>query len=187
MNGKYSDWFKVDLHIHTDLSNKTKSNDYDGSFDIITLKNKLIENGVKLFALTDHNIINLKAYEDYYSAYTEGDPILLVGGEFDIKVKQNDDSFLTYHTLLIFNENTIEKVQELSEIIEKYFTKNAVNFKDRNLTEDQIFELFHPFHFFYIPHAGGHKNIVDAYKGVDIKKAQEMVLLMECAHEMGGI
>ncbi|MFW5871684.1 MAG: hypothetical protein ACOCUT_01120 [bacterium] len=183
MNGKYSDWFKVDLHIHTDLSNKTKSNDYDGNFNVNTLKAKLIENDVKLFALTDHNIINTEAYEYYYSNYTEGEPVLLVGAEFDIKVKQDDDSFLTYHTLLIFNENTTEKVQELSEIIEDHFTREGVDLKDRYLTEGQIFELFHPFHFFYIPHAGGHKNIIEAYKGADIKKAQEMVLLMECAHE----
>ena len=30
---KYSDWFKVDLHIHTDWSKKTKTNDYQGNFD----------------------------------------------------------------------------------------------------------------------------------------------------------
>lgn len=180
---KYSDWFKVDLHIHTDFSNKTKSNDYEGDFDIRTLKAKLIENDVKLFALTDHNIINTDAYENYYSTYTYGDPVLLVGCEFDIKVKQNDNSFLTYHTLLIFNEKTSEKAQELSKIIDEHFIAEKIELKNRSLTEDQIFELFHPFHFFYIPHAGGHKNIIDAYKGAEIKKAQEMVLLMECAHE----
>src|SRR5690606_8649274 len=43
--------------------------------------------------------------------------------------------------------------------------------------------LFHNYHFFYIPHAGGHKNIIDAHKKTDIRIAQEMVLLMECAHE----
>ena len=65
MDNKYSDWFKVDLHIHTDYSNQTKTNDYDGTFDISVLKNKLIVNEVKLFSLTDHNIINSKAYEDW--------------------------------------------------------------------------------------------------------------------------
>lgn len=183
MNSNYSDWFKVDLHIHTDLSNKTKPNDYDGNFDIDTLKDKLIQNKVKLFSLTDHNIINIAAYKEYYDNFTEGDPKLLVGFEFDIKVQQDDDSFLTYHTLLIFNENTTEMAKELSEIIDDHFTKKGIDLEDRSLTEDQIFDLFHPYHFFYIPHAGGHKNIIDAYKDTDIKKAQEMVLLMECAHE----
>ena len=64
---KFSDWFKVDLHIHSDFSKKTKTNDYQGNFDISILKNKLIENDVKLFSLTDHNIINVDAYKNYYS------------------------------------------------------------------------------------------------------------------------
>jgi len=45
---KYSDWFKVDLHIHTDWSNKTKTNDYQGNFDIGTLKQKLIPSTIKI-------------------------------------------------------------------------------------------------------------------------------------------
>ncbi|WP_027393204.1 PHP domain-containing protein [Aquimarina latercula] len=181
MNKIYSDWFKVDLHIHSDFSNKTKTNDYDGSFNIDTLKEKLIENEVRLFSLTDHNIVNAEAYKNYYDSFTDGDPVLLVGCEFDIKVKQDDDSLLTYHTLLIFDETTTKKANEIASIIENHFTGTGI--KARSISEDEIFELFHPYHFFYIPHAGGHKNIIDAYKGTDIRKAQEMVLLMECAHE----
>ncbi|WP_267740545.1 hypothetical protein [Myroides injenensis] len=179
----YSDWFKIDLHIHTDKSNLIKQNDYDGTFDINVLKSKLIENNVKVFSLTDHNIINVQAYEDYYSNFTEGDPILYLGCEFDIKVEQSDGSFLTYHTLLIFNENTIEKVRELDKIIEDHFRSKSIANRDRSLTDNEIFQLFNPYHFFYIPHAGGHKNIIDAHKRADITKVQEMVLLMECAHE----
>src|SRR5690606_6902218 len=55
--------------------------------------------------------------------------------------------------------------------------------RDRSMTDNEIFQLFNPYHFFYIPHAGGHKNIIDAHKRADITKVQEMVLLMECAHE----
>ena len=39
---KYSDWFKVDW------SNKTKTNDYQGNFDIGTLKQKLIPSTIKI-------------------------------------------------------------------------------------------------------------------------------------------
>lgn len=180
---KYSDWFKVDLHIHTDLSNKIKTNDYDGVFDLSILKTKLIENDVKMFSLTDHNIINSDAYESYYKNQKDGDPILLVGCEFDIAVKQKDDKILTYHTLLIFNENSVDKAKEIAKIVEDHFSKKNISNSDRSISEDEIFELFHSYHFFYIPHAGGHKNIIDAYKGADITKAQQMVLLMECAHE----
>ncbi len=65
---KYSDWFKVDFHIHTDFSKKTKTNDYQGNFDINILKQKLIENEMKLFSLTDHNIINVDTYKfDFFN------------------------------------------------------------------------------------------------------------------------
>ncbi len=84
MNNNYSDWFKLDLHIHTNLSNQTKTKDYNETFDIDILKQKLIENDVKLFSLTDHNIINAGAYQNYYEKYSEGDPLLLIGAEFDI-------------------------------------------------------------------------------------------------------
>ena len=180
---KYSDWFKIDLHIHTDKSNQVKSNDYDGAFDIAILKQKLIDNDVKIFSLTDHNIINVDAYEKYYESYREGDPKLYLGCEFDIKVKQSDGKFLTYHTLLIFNEKKIEKVREINDLVENHFQMKGIPNNQRSLTENEIFELFSPYHFFYIPHAGGHKNIIEAYQGADIKKAQEMVLLLECAHE----
>ena len=145
---KYSDWFKVDLHIHTDFSNKVKTNDYDGTFDLDVLKQKLIDNDVKLFSLTDHNIINHEAYEKYYTEFQNGDPNLLIGCEFDIRVEQHDATFLTYHTLLIFNENTIEKAKELSDLIENHFIKNNISNSQRSLSVDEIFELFQTYHFF---------------------------------------
>lgn len=39
----YSDWLKIDLHIHTDKSKETKENDYKGFFSNAVLKQKLIE------------------------------------------------------------------------------------------------------------------------------------------------
>lgn len=183
MNKIFSDWFKVDLHIHTDRSNVTKTNDYEGKFDLSTLKGKLIENDVQLFSLTDHNIINSECYKDYYATWSEGEPVLIIGCEFDIEVLQEDETSRTYHTLLIFDDSSPEMVDELSQIIEDYFTQQGTDPKDRKLSVDEIFELFGMYHFFYIPHAGGHKNIIDGYKRADITKAQEMVLLMESAHE----
>lgn len=183
MNEIFSNWFKVDLHIHSDKSNITKTNDYDGEFNLAILKSKLIENEVKLFSITDHNIINVECYKEYYEVWTEGDPILIIGCEFDIEVLQDDDSFRTYHTLLIFDNSSSEMVEELSGRVEKYFTDAGIDPKDRKLSVDEIFELFGTYHFFYIPHAGGHKNIIEGYEGTDITKAQEMVLLMESAHE----
>lgn len=74
----YSDFLRVDLHIHTDMSKKTKANDYRGIFSIQTVYKKMMENGVGIFSLTDHNIINVEAYTEGYEIFTdESDPLLL--------------------------------------------------------------------------------------------------------------
>ena len=117
MDKKYSDWLKIDLHIHTDWSRKTKENDYKGNFSVANLKQKLLDNGVQLFSLTDHNIINIDAYKEYYESFNlNTDPLLLIGVELDIVVN-NTQSEKTYHSLLIFNNPSIEYATELSQSI----------------------------------------------------------------------
>ena len=178
---KYSDWFKVDLHIHTDWSKKTKTNDYQGNFDIGTLKKKLIENEVKLFSMTDHNIINIDAYIEYYKNYKEGDPLLLVGCEFDIEVPESGKNE-TYHSLIIFDKNSIEDVITISEKVEKIFEGNT-NLQDRKITIDDLYDHFNEYEYFFIPHAGNCKSIVELYKGYNMELCQKMVLLMPSAFE----
>lgn len=121
---KYSDWLKVDLHIHTDLSKTTKINDYQGHFDINVLKNKLIENNVELFSLTDHNIINVEAYKSYYKNFSEGDPKLLIGCEFDIEVPESAKT-ITYHSVIVFENDSIEDVEAISKKIEDLFDQKV--------------------------------------------------------------
>ncbi|MCK9336265.1 MAG: hypothetical protein M0P43_00385 [Arcobacteraceae bacterium] len=181
-NKQYSDWLRIDLHIHTDKSKETKSGDYKGNFDVATLKAKLIENKVEIFSLTDHNIINVEAYEEYYKNYTEDDPLLLIGVELDI---QGNSTSKTYHSLLIFNYSNTDRVKYISEKLEKkYQDKNVTNPFDRRLTFDEIIELFIKDDFFFIPHAkkGGHQNIVDAELS-NIQDTQRMILLMQSALE----
>lgn len=178
---KYSDWFKVDLHIHTDWNKKTKINDYQGNFDIGTLKQKLIENGVKLFSMTDHNIINTDAYIEYYQNYEEGDPLLLIGCEFDIEVPESGKN-KTYHSLIIFDKNSIEDVTIISEKVEKIFEGNT-NLQDRKITIDDLYDHFNEYEYFFIPHAGNCKSIVNLYNDYNIELCQRMVLLMPSAFE----
>ena len=183
MEKEYSDWLKIDLHIHTDLSKYTKEDDYKGSFSIVTAKSKLKENNVKIFSLTDHNIINEAAYQEYYETYTEEDPFLLLGVELDIVVVRNLKQ-KTYHTLLIFNCIDIETIKSISSKLEKkYADKGITDLKKRQLTIEEIVELFPEQNYFFIPHAYSDKNIVTAYKDGAIEKAQKMVLLMQCALE----
>ena len=175
----YSDWLKIDLHIHTDKSQETKENDYKGFFSIAVLKQKLIENKVKIFSLTDHNIINVDAYRDYYASYnSDTDPLLLVGVELDLQGK-NDK----FHSLLIFNAADTENVERLSQILEDaYSKKSIIDKKLRILDIKDIATYFKKEDFFFIPHAGNTKSIVGAYKK-DIETAQRMVLLMPSALE----
>jgi hypothetical protein len=173
---KYSDWLRIDLHIHTIKSKETKNGDYKGFFDVSTLKSKLVENEVQIFSLTDHNIINIVAYEEYYKSYTDTDPLLLVGVELDIEGDKN-----TYHSLLIFNAFTIDEVKEISSRLESKYSELGLDNFLRKLDFEQINDLFHDKEFFFIPHADSHKSIVNAYK--DVTYTQQMVLLMPSAVE----
>ena len=182
MDKKYSDWLKIDLHIHTDWSRKTKENDYKGNFSVANLKQKLLDNAVQLFSLTDHNIINIDAYREYYERFNlNTDPLLLIGVELDIVVK-NTQSEKTYHSLLIFNNPSIEYAMDLSQRLENKYTEIGVSEKERKLTIDEIVSIFPEDDFFFIPHAGNTKSILDSYKG-SIEDAQKMVLLMQSAFE----
>ncbi|MDI6034709.1 hypothetical protein QLS91_16640 [Flavobacterium sp. LB2P84] len=179
---KYSDWFKVDLHIHTDYSKQTKTNDYQGHFDINILKQKLIENDVKLFSLTDHNIINVDAYKNYYENYTDGDPKLLIGCEFDIEVPKSHKT-ITYHSVIVFENDNFEDVEIISNKIERLYATKGVSKTERKITIDDLYDLFNEHNYFFIPHAGNTKSILDPYIGYDIQLCQQMVLLMPSAFE----
>lgn len=180
MEQKYSDWFKIDLHIHTDKSKETKEGDYKGTFSVDTLKTKLKENEVKIFSLTDHNIVNVDAYRAYYSNYDEKeDPLLLLGVELDIQ-----GSTKTYHSLLIFNHSDIQSVESISEKLEKkYSDKSISDKKQRVLSVKDIVDIFEKEDFFFIPHAGdASKNIVSGNRS-SITETQRMLILMQSALE----
>lgn len=176
----YSDFLRVDLHIHTDMSKRTKANDYKGSFSIETVYSKMLENRVEIFSLTDHNIINVDAYAEYYRTYNaEEDPLLLIGVELDIDVIG-----LRYHSLIIFCHHDAENLVRISDSLDAYYKGKGYEPTDRQITLDDIVSLFPTDDFFFIPHAGSSSNsLVEAYRN-DIPYAQKMLLLMpSCALE----
>ena len=179
MEQKYSDWFKIDLHIHTDKSKETKEGDYKGIFSVNTLKTKLKENEVRIFSLTDHNIINVDAYREYYRNYDDKkDPLLLLGVELDIQ-----GSTKIYHSLLIFNHSDIGSVESISEKLENKYSKILSDKKNRVLSIKDIVDVFEKEDFFFIPHAGdASKSIVSGNRG-NIPETQRMLILMQSALE----
>lgn len=169
----YSEFLRVDLHIHTDTSKRTKANDYKGSFSIQTVYSKMVENRVGVFSLTDHNIINVDAYAEYYSTHNGiEDPLLLIGVELDIDVEE-----ARYHSLIIFCHHDIENLVRISDSLEGYYQDKGCEQTVRQITLNDIVSLFPTDDFFFIPHAGSCSNsLVDAYRD-DLPYAQKMLLL----------
>lgn len=183
-NKLYSDWQRIDLHIHTDKSRLTKDGDYEGIFSVDVLHTKLIENEVSIFSLTDHNIINIDVYEQYYSKYNaENDPLLLVGVELDIEKERETGDIKNYHTLLIFNISDIDGAKKINNALEDKFIKKGLSKMDRRLSFDELSEIFFGEDFFFIPHAGNTQSIVAAHGKDEIEDAQRMVILMPSALE----
>lgn len=208
-NNNYSDYFKCDLHIHTDYSSKTKTNDYKGVFDLKKIIDKISEPlyNIKMFSFTDHNIINVQAYEEYYNDETFNikDRCLLVGVELDIivdkylfekldaNVKNVTCDKKKYHSLIIFKSNDAKKINETldqmyKKISDEYNEKNNVNIdlndENKNLkcritSFERFAESFINEDYIVISHGKKDANIVDAYKSYNngLSEAQVMVLI----------
>ncbi|WP_186280045.1 hypothetical protein [Fluviicola chungangensis] len=131
--------------------------------------------------MTDHNIINYEAYNEYYDAYNPvEDPLLLVGVELDIVVTGGRPE--SYHSLLIFNHSDKINAKRLYDALEAKYTEKGIGDYDRVLSIEEIVVLFPNEDFFFIPHAGNTKSILTSYKD-DLNTAQKMVLLMQSAFE----
>lgn len=196
----YSKWIKADLHIHTDKSKETKDGDYNGIFSVDDLFLKLKEHSIEMISLTDHNIINIEAYENMLKK----DIFTFVGVELDVAISEeelvkyisNRESknnekidIKPFHLLILFKSqdyvNLNNKLDKMySNISEKEF-KNAIDLKEnkkiRTTTFKYIVETFKDEDFFIIAHGNKDKGIVSPYlKKKCLKEAQYNIL-------MGGI
>ena len=202
---EYSDYFKCDLHIHTDESKKTKKNDYKGTFSVKDIIDKITspEHDVKMFSFTDHNIINVSAYEEYYKDYDTTDRCLLVGIELDIILEEylfdrieysiKDQSYNkeSFHSLVIFKSKDAKSLnKKLNEMYKKisldYKTKknqdidlNSTNLKNRYTSFDRLSNAFKKDDYLIISHGNKSANIVKAYESYKngLTEAQVMVIL----------
>ena len=141
----YSKWIKADLHIHTDKTKETKDGDYNGIFSVDDLFLKLKEHSIEMISLTDHNIINIEAYENMLKK----DIFTFVGVELDVAISEeelvkyisNRESknnekidIKPFHLLILFKSqdyvNLNNKLDKMySNISEKEF-KNAIELKE---------------------------------------------------------
>lgn len=201
----FSEFYKCDLHIHTDFSNITKKNDYQTKFDLSKLISKITndEHNIQLFSLTDHNIINYPVYEDYYANYNVNNRLLFVGVELDIvkedflfnylcdSLNNNKKNHKKYHSIIIFKENGAKEFNsKLNNIYgcvsddynKKYGTSidlNKKEIKHRITSFDRFVKEFNNENYLVISHGNKSSNIKNAYEsyGVGIAEAQKMILL----------
>lgn len=170
------EWMRIDLHIHTDKSRKTKLNDYKGNFDVTTLKTKLTDNQVRIFSLTDHNIINVQAYKDYVALYnadmSANKPFLLLGAELDIwydptKPYGNKNK---YHAIIIFSDDIKSdptKINIISDALEAIYSEQDTaqgNIQNRHTTIEEIIKKFYDREFTLILHGMGGNSIFENLK-----------------------
>ncbi|KFZ27479.1 MAG: hypothetical protein KQ78_00216 [Candidatus Izimaplasma bacterium HR2] len=111
-------WLRTDLHIHSKKSNEVKGSDYKGpEYNANDLLDKLcgLENPVRLFSVTDHNIINVDLYNDIETLIItdkyKNKINYIIGVELDIHdTKIYKDRF---HTLCFFKSRDIKKIDKV--------------------------------------------------------------------------
>ena len=121
---KYSEWNKIDLHIHSKESNKVKANDYEGNeYTAEDLLDKLSneKNKINIFSITDHNCLNKKLYNDLELKIKKDEYNrninYIVGVELDI----NDPSIYSnvFHCLCFFETKDIDLIcKSIDEIFD---------------------------------------------------------------------
>ncbi len=196
----YSRWRKIDLHIHTDMSKETKENDYQGIFDIDVLYQKLLENNIDMISFTDHNIINI----DAYNGINKKDIAVLVGVELDVAISEEDlEKYINklngvnnglkidikpFHLLLIFKSQEFKK---LSNDLEAMYGKISTDIFESKLdlvskkklrvtTFKYIVEAFKNEDYFLIAHGDKDKSIINPYKNSGkLSEAQSEILMGE--------
>lgn len=193
----FSTWNKIDLHIHTDMSNLTKSNDYQGNFSIDTLCENIRKCDVRLISLTDHNIVNCNAYDELSKKNIE----YLVGMELDVsitstdlknyvnKLKQNTGDKIDikpFHALVLFRTKDHNKISSELENMYRTISKDLldgcidleIEKKLRVTTIEYIVKFFRNEDFFIIAHGNKDKGIVEPYKKVKkVYEAQNEILI----------
>lgn len=104
---------KVDFHIHSIASvkdmDKVKFNTID---NIQILVDKLIENGINMAAITDHNAFDIDIYNKFKSFEGEKLNKVLPGIEFDVEIEGQ-----RIHIITIFNDNDYLKIKEIPRIL----------------------------------------------------------------------
>lgn len=132
---------KMDLHIHSFAScyKEPKYSNGDSIVKFSTIENieillnHLLENGISLFSITDHNRYDFDLYKALQEKLKEQkyDSLhLLHGIEFDVKMDENKS---TLHIIAIFDVKNIEQMTKIKEVVKlnELIEKNDCYKKDK--------------------------------------------------------
>lgn len=118
---------KIDLHIHSELSNHKDSGKIKNSWikDINLLVNKLDENGIGMAAITDHDAFSFDLYEQLSKAALKKNIKILPGVEFTVNFDGKP-----CHIVTIFDDKNIEKIENIESVLK--FNNNRPEYDVKN-------------------------------------------------------
>ncbi|NQZ29388.1 MAG: AAA family ATPase [Mycoplasmatales bacterium] len=144
---KKKDWFRFDLHSHTNEDCKTKR-----SINIKEVFKQYIKNGVRLIAVTNHNILSEKSVNEYNGmALAENENFLaLNGAELDIYYDYENNKDKRFQILSIVNE---ENIEHLRNFLERHYIDDGTKINEKNPpTLTKLIEYSKLCHSILIPH-----------------------------------
>lgn len=128
-SNKINSIINIDLHIHSIYSAYKEEKGYvddSNEENIDILLEKLNENNINLFSITDHNNFNFHLYEllkekisgsDYPNVIN-----ILPGIEFDVLLKEGKEPC---HIITVFDDSSIDKISNIETVLKsnKQLTK----------------------------------------------------------------
>lgn len=147
----------LDLHIHTSENADNLNDNYDCELLIDKIK-KYNNNSKMLISLTDHNVINKKAYQNLLNLNDDNINVLL-GVELHIR---NYEKANPYHAHIYFNIKEIEsEIDSINKILKKLYPKKMVTNDDEIPNLEKIIKEFDDYDFILLPHGGQNHSTFD--------------------------
>lgn len=142
---KLNEIISIDLHIHSIYSEYKEKNEYVNESKIGNLEillQKLNENNINMFAITDHNRFSYALYSSIRNKIDQKifKNVLknLPGIEFDVQIEEDKPSC---HIIAIFDDKNEEKVKNIEEIINKNLLRRQSDFYNRESFEKILREI----------------------------------------------
>ena len=165
------EWNKLDLHVHTQIG-KTYNNESESenTGKYYSLKNLIDRNNIndlKLIAITNHNIINIRDILKAAYASKKTNTNLIPGVELDVFVHSNK----RYHVIVVFAESV--DIIDINDRLENILKDNGNNY----LTIDDLFKLIQGTECIIIPHGCKNPHGLKAKQDddIDINDAIDLV------------